>query len=75
MTSRVLIALAATHMIRLLRHDLKMELLALNEAKLDRSIDLQITDIAGYDQELLDKLGFDGCISTYVRNTIKFIRL
>ena len=59
--------------IKVLMHDMKIDILALNETKLDSSIDQQITHISGYSQQRLDRSRFGGGISIYVRNTITFI--
>ena len=56
--------------IKVLMNDMKIDILALNETKLDSSINQQITDISGYSQQRLDRSRFGGGISIYVRNTI-----
>ena len=53
-------------------NDMGIDILALNETKLDSSIDQNITEIAGYNQQRLDRSRFRGGVSIYVRDTIKF---
>ena len=58
--------------LKILMNDMGIDKLALNETKLDCSIDQNITEIAGYGQQRLDRSSFGGSVSIYVRDTIKF---
>ena len=49
-----------------------IDILALNETKLDHSIEKQLTEITGYKQLGLDRSSIDGGVSIYVRDTLKF---
>ena len=49
-----------------------IDILALNETKLDHSIEKQLTEITGYKQLRLDRSRSGGGISIYVRDTLKF---
>ena len=59
--------------IKLLLNDLKIDVLALNETKLDDSINRQITKIAGFKQVRLDRSRQGGGVSLYVRDSIQYI--
>ena len=59
--------------IELLLNELKIDILALNETKLNESINCQITDIAGFKQIRLDWSRQGGGISLYVRDSIQYI--
>ena len=58
---------------KVLMHDMKIDILALNQTKLDSSIHQQVTDISVYSQQRLDRTRFGRDISIYVRNIIIFI--
>ena len=55
------------------RNEQKIDTLALNETKLDDSINRQITDIAGFKQVRLDRSRQGGGVSLYVRDSIQYI--
>ena len=59
--------------IEVLLNELKIDILALNETKLDESINCQITDIAGFKQVRLDRSRQGGGISLYVKDSIQYI--
>ena len=48
--------------------------LALNETKLDPGYPKELTSVAGYQQERLDRAGNGGGVSIYVRDSIKYKR-
>ena len=56
--------------LELLMNNLDIDILALNETKLDSSMHQQITEISGYSQQRLDRSCFGGGVSMYVRNSI-----
>ena len=58
--------------VKILMNDMGIDILVLNETKLDSSIDQNITEIAGYNQQRLDRSRFGGGVSKYVRDNIKF---
>ena len=57
--------------LKLLINDLNIDILALNETKLDSSLHQQTTEISGYSQQHLGRSRFGVCVSIYVRNSIK----
>ena len=59
--------------VKLLRSDLRIDILALHETKLDRSINQHIIEIAGHSQQHPDRYCFGGGVSIYVRESIKFV--
>ena len=63
-----------THLdeLKLLMNDLDIDILALNETKVDSSMHQQITEISDYSQLSLDRSRFGGGVSIYVRNSIKY---
>ena len=50
-----------------------IDILALNETKLDQSIEQQLFDISGYKQSRLEKSRCGGRISIYIRYILKFL--
>ena len=54
--------------------DLGTKILALNETKLDPGYPKELTSVAGYQQERLDRTGNGGGVSIYVRDSIKYKR-
>ena len=50
-----------------------IDILALNETKLDHLIEQQLTEVTGYKQLRLDRSRSGGGISLYVRETLKFL--
>ena len=59
--------------VKVLVNNMGIDVLALNETKLDHSITQQITEITGYKQLRLDRSRSGGGISIYVRDTLKFL--
>jgi exonuclease III len=59
--------------IRLLLFDREFEILALNQTRLDDSIQNGTVDIDGYDIVRLDRNRFGGGVCFYVRNSINYI--
>ena len=59
--------------IKLLLDQLEIDILALNETKLDNSIDCQITDIAGFKQVRRDRSRHSEGVIFYVRDSMRFI--
>ena len=58
--------------IKFLVKSMGIDILALNETKLDHSIEKQLTEITGYKQLRLDRSRSGGEIPIYVRDTLKF---
>ena len=58
--------------IKLLIRDLELHILALNETKLGSNFSKELTAVAGYQQEHLDRTRSGGGISVYVRNSVKY---
>ena len=54
-------------------NDMGIDILALNETKLDSSYNHDFTEIAGYSQKRLDRSCFGWGVSVYVRETITFL--
>ena len=59
--------------VKILVNSMGLDILALNETKLDYSIEHQITDINGYKQLRLDRSRCGGGISIYVKDNLKFL--
>ena len=60
--------------VQLLMRDLGIQILALNETKLDPGYPKELTSVAGYQQERLDRTKDGGGVSIYVRDSIKYKR-
>ena len=60
--------------VQLLMRDLGITILALNETKLDPGYPKELTSVAGYQQERLDRTRNGGGVSIYVRDSIKYKR-
>ena len=58
--------------IQVLINNLGIHILALNETKLDPNYPKELTSIAGYQQECLDRTCNGGGVSIYVRDSIKY---
>ena len=58
--------------IQVLINNLGIHILALNETKLDRNYPKELTSIAGYQQERLERTCNGGGVSIYVRDSIKY---
>ena len=58
----------------LLIRDLRIQILALNETKLDPEYPKELTTVAGYQQERLDRTCNGGGVSIYIRDSIKYKR-
>ena len=54
--------------------DLGIQILALNETKLDPEFPKELTSVAGYQQERLDRTCYGGGVSIYIRDSIKYKR-
>ena len=59
---------------QLLIRDLGIQILAFNETKLDPEFPKELTFVAGYQQERLDRTCNGGGISIYIRDSIKYKR-
>ena len=57
--------------IKLLLNDKGIQILVLNETKLDGSLPIDLTEISGYQQQRLDRTCNGGGVSLYVREPIK----
>ena len=60
--------------VQLLIRDLGIQILALNETKLDPESPKELTSVAGYQQERLDRTCNGGGVSIYIRDSIKYKR-
>ncbi len=60
--------------LKLLIRDLGIHILAINETKLDPNYPKELTDIADYQQERLDRTCNGGGVSIYIRDSIKYKR-
>ena len=58
--------------VQLLLNNLGVQILALNETKLDSSIAKELTNISGYQQVRLDRTCNGGGVSTYIRDSVRF---
>ena len=58
--------------VNLLVKSMGIDIIALNDIKLDQSIEKQLTEITGYKQLRLDRSRCGGEISIYVKDTLKF---
>ena len=58
--------------IQVLVNNLGIHILALNETKLDPNYPKELTSIAGYQQERLERICNGGGVSIYVRDSIKY---
>ena len=58
--------------IQVLINNLGIHILALNETKLDPNYPKELTSIAGYQQERLERTCNGGGVSIYVRDSIKY---
>ena len=58
---------------KVLMNEMDIDLLALNETKLDSSFSNDSTEIAGYNQQRLDRSCFGRGVSIYVRETIRVL--
>ena len=59
--------------IKLLLGELEIDIIVLNETKLDNSVDCQITDIAGFKQVGNDRSHRGGGVASFVRDSMRFI--
>eukprot|EP00794_Sanderia_malayensis_P016541 gene16541-18216_t len=60
--------------VRLLIRDLGIHILALNETKLNTESPKELTSVAGYQQERLERTCNGGGVSIYIRDSIKYKR-
>ena len=60
--------------VQLLIRDLGIQILALNETKLDLEFPKELTSVAGYQQERLDRTCNGGGVSIHIRDSIKYKR-
>ena len=60
--------------VQLLIRDFGIQILALNETKLDPDYPKELTSVAGYQQERLDRTCNGGGVSIYIRDSIKYKR-
>ena len=60
--------------VQLLIRDLGIQILALNETKLDPEFPKELTSVSGYQQEHLERTCNGGGISIYIRDSIKYKR-
>ena len=58
--------------VQLLINNLGIHILALNETKLDPNYPKELTSVAGYQQERLDRTCNGGGVSIYIRDSIKY---
>ena len=58
--------------IRLLIRNLRLHILALNETKLDSNFSKELTSVAGYQQERLDRNSSGGGVSIFIRDSTKY---
>ncbi len=58
--------------IQLLMHEMGLHILALNETKLDPSYSKQLTTVAGFQQQRLDRTCNGGGVAIYIRDSIKY---
>ena len=58
--------------VQLLINNLGIHILALNETKLDPNYPKELTSIAGYQQERLERTSNGGGVSIYIRDSIKY---
>ena len=58
--------------VQLLLNNLGIQILALNETKLDSSIAKELTNISGYQQIRLDRTCNGGGVSIYIRDSVRF---
>ena len=58
--------------LKLLIRDFGIHILAINETKLDPNYPKELTDIADYQQERLDRTCNGGVVSIYIRDFIKY---
>ena len=58
--------------IQLLINNLGIHILALNETKLDPNYPIELTSVAGYQQERLERTCNGGGVSVYIRDSIKY---
>ena len=60
--------------VHLLIRDFGIQILALNETKLDPDYPKELTSVTGYQKERLDRTCNGGGVSIYVRESIKYTR-
>ena len=58
--------------VQLLVNNLGIQIVALNETKLDSSIAKELTNISGYQQKRLDRTCNGGGVSIYLRDSVRF---